>query len=232
MSRPAGPLAVLCDWVAADPPPELLGRRERVYARQLTGGRRREWTASRITARAALCRATGAPAGDVLPGGDGRPVLYGTGSAGPRLSLAHTGTVAACMVGGADAGPVGVDVEPVHPDNELLLSRVGDGGELAALDRFPARQRATILVSAKEAALKAYGKRFSSLRAYAVSRGADGRLWVDAAGGPRLRLWVGSGPGCLVTLCAASPAPPRVWVARPPALLNVLRTAGRGVRRR
>lgn len=224
-----GPVVLACDWGAVEAAEHLLGARERAYAATLPDGRRREWARCRLTARAAVCWATGAPPRDILPDAAGRPIVLGARQRGTRVSLAHSGPVTACAVtacaaGGPCAGAVGVDVEPVDPGNDVLLDRIAAAGELGALGGLPPAHRATVLVCAKEAALKAYRHGPPGLRAYRIERG-PGRLAIGCPAGGRapLGLWLFAFAGYRMAVCAPAAVAPRAFLVGPGALARTLR---------
>ncbi len=213
-TAPARPSVLICDWGSADPPERLLRARERAYVRGLASGRRREWARSRLTACAALCWTTGGPPRDILPDIAGRPVVRGARVPGTFVSLAHTGSVFVCAVGGLSTGAVGVDVEPVDSRNNVLLRRIATEDDLAAVQVLPPPVRATALVCAKESAFKAYRCGPRNLRMYQVGLGRNGRMGIGQVNDKSLplNLWLSAFGGYAVAVCARTHATPRIRV--------------------
>lgn len=214
MAVPVRPAVLICDWGSAKPPEGLLGAREREYASRLADERRREWVRSRLTARGALCWVTGSAPRDVLPDASGRPVVRGARVPGTFVSLAHSGSVSVCAVGGLLTGAVGVDVEPVDSRNNVLLRRVATDDDLAAVQELPPSVLSTALVCAKESAFKAYRCGPQNLRMYQVRSGRNGRMCIMQADHKRraLNLWLSVFGGYAVAVCARTHAAPRIQV--------------------
>lgn len=208
------PAVLICDWGSADPPERLLGARERAYVSRLASERRREWARTRLTACAALCWTTGSPPYDILPDASGRPVVCGARVPGTFVSLAHSGSVSVCAVGGLLTGPVGVDVEPVDSDNSVLLRRIATDEDLAAVRELPPSVRATALVCAKESAFKAYRCGPQNLRMYQVRLGRNGRMRIGRSDDRTqpLNLWLSDFGSYVVAVCARTHATPRIQV--------------------
>lgn len=211
---PVRPAVLICDWGSVEPPERLLGAGEREYASRLAGERRREWVRSRLTACAALCWVTGGRPRDVLPDASGRPVVRGARVPGTFVSLAHSGSVSVCAVGGLLTGAVGVDVEPVDSRNNVLLRRIATDDDLAAVQGLPPAVRSTVLVCAKESAYKAYRCGPQNLRVYSVRSDRNGRMCVGLADHKRrgLNLWLSDFGGYVVAVCARTRAMPRLQV--------------------
>lgn len=221
-SEPRIPILVLsCDWRSREAPEELLGRRERAQALLLTGlARREEWVRSRLTAKAAVRLATGFAGTQILTAPDGAPRPTGRGAS---VSLSHTGTVAVCAaMPGCE--PLGVDVEPVDPRNDVFLRRVLLPEEEAAVPCGRPGLRSTACISCKEAAVKAYRRPSLQLRDYRLCRGPQGSVWVDVDGTdlPRLRVWRECSRGLLTAVCAPSSARPVYRRLSPQRVLAVL----------
>jgi phosphopantetheinyl transferase len=152
----------------------VLAGQERTEWGRLAGAparRRADWLAGRIAAKEAV-RDLLAAAGDgdwadcdirIGATPDGRPVVttpWPLGGAPPSISIAHSDGVAVAVAVPADAGGVGVDVQPVRPlpdETERLAFSDGERRALAALDGRERPVRATQLWCAKEAAAKAVG---------------------------------------------------------------------------
>ncbi|MFB7867943.1 4'-phosphopantetheinyl transferase family protein [Streptomyces sp. NPDC056069] len=232
-AAPAGPggaparvTVVHCDWAGRPAPETPLGPRERAHAARLDGARRAEWVRTRLTAKAALLRAGGPPDAEILPDPGGAPRLHDP-SGRWALSLAHTGELTACAVSRTGAASlVGVDVEPVDARNDILLPRLLGPDEPPRLGPGPRPPGllATVLVAAKEAALKAYRRPSPALRAYRVRQDADGGLHVRVADAPypALRVWWTCHAGLVTAVCAAGDRPPEQYAASADAVLTAL----------
>lgn len=224
MAAPVRPAVLICDWGSAEPPERLLRARERAYASRLTSERRREWVRSRLTACAALCWMTGAPPRDILPDASGRPTVRGARVPGTFVSLAHSGSVSVCAVGGLLTGAVGVDVEPVDSRNDVLLRRIATDEDLAAVRKLPPSVRATALVCAKESAFKAYRCGHQNLRMYQVGLGRNGRMCIGQANEKSrpLNLWLYAFGRYAVAVCARIHTTPRIQVVGVGALIRAV----------
>jgi acyl transferase domain-containing protein/phosphopantetheinyl transferase len=157
----------------------LLGERERVLwnGLQLPEGRRLEWLLGRIAAkdsvREYLRRHHGlmlCPADvELLPDGDGRPIVQGTWTSRlsrvPLVSLSHAeGTALAIAGDSAGLRGIGVDLERLGRMRTDTRQAAFNGEEHAVLDRLNAAERnawALRLWCAKEASAKALGKGFA-----------------------------------------------------------------------
>ncbi|MFG3349918.1 4'-phosphopantetheinyl transferase family protein [Streptomyces sp. NPDC048018] len=232
-AAPAGPggaparvTVVHCDWAGRTAPETPLGPRERAHAARLDGGRRAEWVRTRLTAKAALVRAGAPRHAEILPEPGGAPRLHGA----PRrwaVSLSHTGELTACAVSEAGAPSlIGVDVEPVDARNDILLPRLLGPDEPPRLGPGPGPPGllATVLVAAKEAALKAYRRPSPALRAYRLRQDAAGGLHVRVADGPHpaLRVWWTCRAGLVTAVCAAGARPPEQYALSADAVLAAL----------
>lgn len=224
MAVPVRPAVLICDWGSAEPPERLLRARERAYVSHLASERRREWARSRLTACAALCWMTGGPPRDILPDTSGRPVVRGARVPGTSVSLAHSGSVSVCAVGGLLTGAVGVDVEPVDARNDVLLRRIATDEDLAAVQKLPPDVRATALLCAKESAFKAYRCGPQNLRMYQVRLGRNGRMCIGQANDKSrpLHLWLSAFGGYAVAVCARTHATPRIHVVGVGALIRAV----------
>jgi hypothetical protein len=197
-SRPAMVLAVR--WAGYPPPPHLLAPAERRHALGLPPWRARQWTAGRLTARAALLLyLRDLPADlEILPGPDGAPAPTGTAL---TLSIAHCDEWAACACGpGGHA--LGVDVEEPGACDETLLARVS-----GPRDTLPGPATATHGWARKEAAFKACRGDPPVLTRYhlagpgqVVAYGADTDL--------TLATWSASLPGAVLAVAGTDPRPP------------------------
>ncbi|WP_285512199.1 hypothetical protein [Streptomyces sp. NBRC 14336] len=216
------PILVLsCDWRSREAPEALLGDGERARAAALPGSARRtEWVRARLTAKAAVRLLTGAPGAQILTAPDGAPSLPGRSVS---VSLSHTGSVAVCAVMPVRA-PLGVDVEPVDPRNDVLLRRLLLPEEEPAVAGGRPGLRATACISCKEAAVKAYRRPSVRLRDYRLRRGSQGSVWVTVHGTdlPRLRVWRECSRGLLTAVCAPCGARPVYRRVSPRRVLEVL----------
>ncbi|MFI5806932.1 4'-phosphopantetheinyl transferase [Streptomyces sp. NPDC051561] len=155
---------------------------ERVLVAHATPGRRREFTAGRVTARRALVRA-GLPA-DPIPAGELGEPRWPTGVLG---SITHcTGYRGAVVARTGDVPVLGIDAEPDLPLPPGVLEAITLPAELArlrALDRSaPGRAPwGRLLFSAKESAYKAWfplGRRRLDFIEADADIGADGSFRV------------------------------------------------------
>ncbi|MFH9005890.1 4'-phosphopantetheinyl transferase family protein [Streptomyces afghaniensis] len=231
-SDPRVPVLVLsCDWRSYEAPEELLGPRERAQAAALPGpARRREWVRGRLTAKAAVRLATGAHSTQILTSVGGAPRAVPTAAAHAAeptaISLSHTGSVVVCAaMPGSE--PLGVDVEPVDPCNDVFLRRVLRPEEEAAVPRGRPGLRSTACISCKEAAVKAFRRPSVRLRDYRLCRGPRGSVWVEVDGTdlPRLRLWRDCSRGLLTAVCAPSTARPAYRRLSPARVLALVGAA-------
>jgi len=122
-------------------------------------GRRAEFAAGRVVARAALA-SLGAPAGPVLPGRAGEPQWPG----GVVGSITHCTGYRACAVALArDLAAIGIDAEPCLALPDGLLAEVAGAAERACLTGLGAARPGVpwdrVLFCAKEAAYKAWYSR-------------------------------------------------------------------------
>lgn len=198
-------LVVSCDWRGHEAPEALLGRCERICAAALPEpARRQEWVRARLTAKAAVRSVTAGASVQIVADADGAPRVAAAAHVPPvSVSLSHTGSIVACATMRALA-PLGVDVEPVDPRNDVFLRRVMAPGEDTVLAAGRPGLRATSLVSCKEAAVKAYGRPSVRLRDYHLLRGVGGSVWVRVDGTvlPRLRVWRECSRGLVTAICA------------------------------
>ncbi|WP_437957074.1 4'-phosphopantetheinyl transferase superfamily protein [Sorangium sp. So ce119] len=131
----------------------LLSPAERAHLARLGARVRGEFVAGRVAMRVAA-RAFGVEPADILPDDRGAPTLPSplTGS------IAHNAQVAVALVGRADEGTLGIDVEAVERFRPAIEELVLTAPERADVDAegAPARSRAVLLrFSAKEALYKA-----------------------------------------------------------------------------
>ena len=122
-------------------------------------GRRAEFAAGRIVARAALA-SLGAPAGPVLPGRAGEP-QWPDGVVG---SITHCAGYRACAVARTlDLAAIGIDAEPCLALPDGLLAEVAGAAERACLTGLGAARPGVpwdrVLFCAKEAVYKAWYSR-------------------------------------------------------------------------
>ncbi|MCG0283809.1 4'-phosphopantetheinyl transferase superfamily protein [Streptomyces sp. PSAA01] len=204
-------MVVTCDWTGRHAPESLLGEHERAQAGTFTGERRQEWVRTRLTAKAAVRWVTGARGAEVVADAHGAPQVRGL-TATVSMSLSHTGALAVCAVVRDGAShTVGVDVEPLDTRNAVLLPRLLGVGE--SEDTFACRDdgiRATVLVSCKEAALKAFRRPTPSLRDYRLWRCDRGLVWARPAGSGRaaLRVWRSCRAGLVTAVCCSGDRAP------------------------
>jgi phosphopantetheine--protein transferase-like protein len=116
--------------------------------------RRRQFLSGRLLARRMLQRRTGAPHAShrILTGDQGKPYCAG----GPPLSITHAGGRVACCV--ADAGDVGIDLEPVgqRASTTRIAKRFFSAAEVDWMQEQPL-ERFFMLWVLKEACVKAIG---------------------------------------------------------------------------
>lgn len=204
-------VVVHCDWAGQQAPETLLGPRERARAARLGGPRRIEWVRTRLTAKAAVHWTAGVPGAEILTGPGGAPQVQNAPSR-IAVSLTHTGDLTACAVTEAGAASsIGVDVEPVDVRNEILLPRlIGPDEQPPRLGPEPPGLLATVLVTVKEAALKAYRRPSPALRDYRLRQEPDGTLRVCFVGSPlpELRVWWTCRDGRVTAVCAVGDRTP------------------------
>lgn len=134
--------------------------------------RRSDWRLGRWTAKQALrahpelgLAGVPLPRLEIRANKDGVPHAWHDGVGVPcRLSLSHSGDAAVCAVAVGDGVAVGCDLELVEERSEAFLSDYFTAPEQAWAHRGdPAQrgERATLLWSAKESALKALEKGLS-----------------------------------------------------------------------
>jgi 4'-phosphopantetheinyl transferase EntD len=235
-AQPCGPLVVTCDWRMHEVPDCLLSPREGAHARRLDGPRRREWVRGRLTARAAIVWAGGSPGTELLPDAAGVPVAVAAGTTHPvAVSLSHTRELVACAVLAGAPAAVGVDIEPVDRRNDVLLRRILAAGDWDVVRRIPAEVRSSVVVSAKESALKAHRGHSLSLRDYRLARREDGRLTARLPGmrppdlgppdlcPPDLCLWPRVTSGIVTVLCAPASQLPEWRSVTPADVVGCLR---------
>jgi phosphopantetheinyl transferase len=114
-----------------------------------TAKRRREWLAGRIAAK----RLVGQDV-EIANEPSGKPFCrMPDGSVGPEISIAHAAGMALCVL--SEAGPVGVDCEPVAAKTAGTLALVATAEEQLSCHASPEAQ--TRLWCSKEAVLKLLG---------------------------------------------------------------------------
>ncbi|WP_197364535.1 4'-phosphopantetheinyl transferase family protein, partial [Streptomyces clavuligerus] len=197
----AGPLLVAADWTGRQPPTALLGPWERRHAEALPPRRRRQFTAGRLTARAALglAHGTAPPPLDIPADGNGAP--YPVPWTGRALSISHTGTWAASAIGPPGA-LVGVDIERADACDPALLRRVFAPGEAPP----PSARTATAHWARKEAALKAHRGTPPTLGHYRVD--GDHVLVHGKENVPAVRTWEIPLPGLVLVVASGADDPP------------------------
>lgn len=206
-------------WSGCPPPPHLLAPAERKHALNLPGWRARQWTAGRLTARAALLLyLSDVPADlEILPESNGAPAAAGTGMAQHVLSIAHCDEWAACACGPAGHA-LGVDVEEADVCDDTLLTRVGGPGET-----LPGPGLATYGWARKEAAFKACRGSPPLLTCYRLA--AAGRVIVsggDAQADHTLATWSAGLPGAVLAVAGTDPRPPLLRVLDAPAAITIM----------
>ncbi len=189
------------------PGPEGLPAPERERAERMpAANRRRRWVASRWALRGALAdhleiEPAAVPI-ELAPGG--KPRL--AGGAEPRFSLSHSGSVALIAV--CSGGEVGVDVERIDPDRDVLrLAPRALGPAADAVRNAPVESRHEVFHAAwarREAIAKCAGTGLgdpdepepAGIVAAPVEAGAGyaAVLALDAARMPRVRMRVVAPP--------------------------------------
>jgi phosphopantetheinyl transferase len=169
----------------------------------------RQWLLGRIAAKDALRQwLWDAGAGPVFPievtvsnDASGRPQVAGPFTDTPEVSLSHTGSLAAALVGnpGCRSG-VGIDIERITYRDECTLAAILTDAERCLLDTVclsDAEQPSwvTRFWAAKEAVAKAAGTGLGGHpHRFVVERVDADRLLVAAGDGP-LRRWVQTAVG-------------------------------------
>jgi phosphopantetheinyl transferase len=182
---------------------ELIMRRylsaaERADYQRRTPRAARQWLLGRIAVKDAVRQwLWDAGAGPVFPieitvGNDasGRPRVAGPFNPPPEVSLAHTGSLAAALVGRPGAPPgVGIDIERVEDRDDRTVAAILTEAERALIDRLcppgPGRSSwVTRFWAAKEAIAKAAGTGLGGRpHRFVVKRVAGDRLLVAAGAG-------------------------------------------------
>ncbi len=150
------PAAVASAEAFGDTPDATLFPEEEALISRSRDRRRREFTAARACARAALAKIGFAPA-PILPGDCGAP-LWPPGVAG---SITHCrGYRAAAVARTEDVRALGIDAEPDDPVPDRVLGAIASPGEQAGLRALAAGEPGVcwdrLLFSAKEAVYKAW----------------------------------------------------------------------------
>jgi hypothetical protein len=211
-------LVLVARWTDREPPPHLLAAAEQRLAARFPPRRRREWTAARLTARAALHLVFGAlpPRSAILSAPDGAPRLIGSGAGCCTVSLAHSDDWVACACGPAYRA-LGIDIEKSGACDAELLARVSEPRELPV----PA-QSATVGWARKEAAFKACrgvppllaGYRLMGpTRVAAVRPGQADRM---------LTTWSVELPGAVLAVAEDHSSPPRLQILEVDDVLTLL----------
>ncbi|HEX3782757.1 MAG TPA: 4'-phosphopantetheinyl transferase superfamily protein [Pseudonocardiaceae bacterium] len=232
--KPTPALIIVTSWAETRPSAWLLGQAEQSHADTLPPWRRRQWTAARLTARAALLLVHGRPPHglEILPAADGAPRILGAAATTWWVSLSHSGDWAACAVSPLGR-PMGVDIEHDDACDLELLARVSAPDELPPVPRSATSRWATSRWARKEAAFKACRGVPAALSCYRV--GGDGSIVAGQPGATRprqLTSWETNVPGAVLAV-AGQPGPaPAVRVLAGSAVLAFLGKARRGQERR
>jgi len=202
-----------------EPPAHLLDSRERQLLDGVPGWQRRQWIASRLTARAAIAVLTGSLSGcAVLRGPDRLPAVPGW-----RLSLSHSGLWAACAAA-PDGSLAGVDVQIPVPDMARIVRRVCGPAERALSS--PLRHWCL-----KEAAFKAC-RGGAALGRFVVQEGRPALVRAQAHD-VTLRGWTrwvdlpGPDGQVMVAVALSLDQRPRMVIADDAAVLRLLAIVGR-----
>lgn len=189
-----------------------LGTTERAEYQRRTPRAARQWLLGRIAVKDAVRQwLWDAGAGPMFPieitvsnDESGRPRVAGPFAEPPQVSLAHTGSLAAALVGTHGRSPgVGIDIERITDRDERTVTAILTGAECRLLDAVcsSVAERlnwVTRFWAAKEAVAKAAGTGLNGHpHRFAVERVDGDRLLVSAGdGAPRrwVRTGVGAGP--------------------------------------
>ncbi|MBN1698554.1 MAG: 4'-phosphopantetheinyl transferase superfamily protein [Spirochaetales bacterium] len=159
----------------------------------------------------------------------GKPFLRGCGNF--HFNLSHAGEWVVCIVG---CGPVGVDVERIHPVSLTIAKRFFSPEEyLAILEKDPVRQLSYFfeLWTLKESYIKAIGKGMAcSLSSFTIGIMKDGiRLTSDTGSGPWFFRQYDIGPGYKCAACGTRDAfPERIVIEDLEGLAGTLSGSGAG----
>ena len=126
---------------------------EQVAAAELRGFRQVEWVGARLAFHAAAA-ALGAGDGPLLSGPSRAPAA----PSGLAVSLTHKRDLAVALVGLAEAGALGIDLEGDGRPHETIAGKVLVASELAAVARAPEGRRwleVMVRFAVKEAVYKA-----------------------------------------------------------------------------
>lgn len=190
-----------------------LGAAERAEYSRRNPRAARHWLLGRIAVKDAVRQwLWDAGAGPVYPveitvGNDetGRPWVAGPFAQAPQVSLAHTGSLAAALVGGPGCAPgVGIDIEQITDRDERTVAAILTGAERRLLHAVcsSAAERpswVTRFWTAKEAVAKAAGTGLG---------GRPDRFEVKQVDGDRLLVTAGEAPDRWVqTGLGAEPGP-------------------------
>ncbi|MGH3475697.1 MAG: beta-ketoacyl synthase N-terminal-like domain-containing protein [Nocardioidaceae bacterium] len=193
---------------------ELVMRRylsaaERAEYQRRTPRAAQQWLLGRIVVKDAVRQwLWDAGAGPVFPievtvsnDASGRPRVAGPFAEAPQVSLAHTGSVAAALVGkpGCPLG-VGIDIEHIADRDDRTVAAILTDAERRLLNSLCSSDSTrpswvTRFWAAKEAVAKAAGTGLAGRpHRFTVQRVDGDRLWV-AAGDEALSRWVQTGVG-------------------------------------
>ncbi len=191
--------------------------------------RRNEWLAGRLAAKkllfSSLPSLSGSRPSDVSIENEpeGAPRVYVLGQpCTSSLSISHRDQLAFCAVSEGSALTIGADIERIESRAEAFIADYFTGGEQSLLEGIPINVRdrlATLIWSAKEAALKALrkGLRLDTRTVEIISITEGAKSWGDfsvrsgqAAGGDWRGLWQIRG-GYVLTLAL---------LGRPEAVMN------------
>ena len=216
--KASGAIVLAARWLGTVPD-ELLYPPELREMRRLPAWKQRDWSASRLTARAAITVLTsGERSGPILPGSDGLPTADGV-----ELSLSHSHSWVAAAVARAGVA-IGVDVQQPDEGIEPLIPRVSNQAEepLASPIRHWCLKDAAFKATRGEGTLRRYLVRDGDPATIALlgtelvlsgwtrtiqRDGVDGEAVVAVAGPPSLI--------------------PRFIVAESTTVVSLLRTASR-----
>ncbi|MGH3777577.1 MAG: beta-ketoacyl synthase N-terminal-like domain-containing protein [Pseudonocardiaceae bacterium] len=193
---------------------ELVMRRylsaaERAEYQRRTPRAAQQWLLGRIAVKDAVRQwLWDAGAGPVFPievtvsnEASGRPRVAGPFVEAPEVSLAHTGSVAAALVGdpGCPLG-VGIDIEHIADRDDRTVAAILTGAERRLLDSLCASDSArpswvTRFWAAKEAVAKAAGTGLGGRPHRFTVQRVDGDRLLVAAGDEALSRWVQTGVG-------------------------------------
>jgi phosphopantetheinyl transferase len=192
-----------------------LGAEERAEYAGKNPRAQRQWLLGRIAVKDAVRRwLWDRGAGPVYPvqirvrnAAGGRPLVDGPFDGPLPVSLAHTGTVAAALVGDVGGPGVGIDVEQVADRGAAFEAAALSAAERDLLDRLGGDRDAWLarFWTAREAAAKAAGTGLAGRpAAFAVERVSGERLLV---GGSWVRTLLFDGHAAAWTIAPSTPDP-------------------------